>query len=135
MISKLHKEIIDDIKQYFSTGDVSLVDPHVLDYTDEELCHMLFKDLRKRNGVYQGLRLTDFGRVIMSEIYQGYDFKMQIGNYSTNYIIINLHKHMTSPYYLNNNTLILYDGDLAVWMRLYNNSDFSKFLEMIKSKD
>lgn len=133
MISKLHEEIILDIKQYFTEESLS----PMLDYTNEELCHMLFKDLRKRNGVYRGLRLTDFGKTILGAIYTQYDFNLKLGDKSTNNIIISLHKHMTSPYYLNahfKTTLIVFDGDLAMWMRLYNN-DISKFLEMISSKE
>ena len=94
-------------------------------YKFEDVCYMIFKNLQLTEKSISGLRLTPLGYKLLNKRYETYKFPLPEAGIKK-ILLIQLHKNMKWPYFIDKKNLYLFSGDDAMWMKL-SGSDIEKF--------
>ena len=110
-------------------------------FEDIDINQIISKNIWRNTRETGGLRLTYFGKQVLSEHLQlkSYSFEMETGysgdSVSENETFLLLEKHLNCPYYINergSGSVTLYDSKLATAIAL--GGDIKKFLKIRKSR-
>jgi len=96
-------------------------------YNIDEICYMVFKNLQLSHNSVNGLRLTPMGFKLLSKRYDTYKFPISETGIQKR-LLIQLHRNMQWPYFIDKKFLYLFNGDDAMWMSL-SGSDVEKFVK------
>jgi len=99
-------------------------------YNVTEVLYMVFKNIQLTDNKVTGLRMTKLGFSLLKSKYDSYPFVIGEEGIHKN-LLIQLHKHMSWPYYIDKKKLVMFSGDDAMWMKMYGN-DIDKFTNSIK---
>ena len=99
-------------------------------YNVTEVLYMVFKNIQLTDNKVTGLRMTKLGFSLLKGKYDCSPFVVGEEGIHKN-LLIQLHKHMSWPYYIDKKKLVMFSGDDAMWMKMYGN-DIDKFTNSIK---
>lgn len=119
-----------DSLQYQISTKLQLEYDTLQKYSVKEVLYMIFKNIQLTDNKISGLRMTKLGFSLLKGKYDCYPFVIGEEGIHKN-LLIQLHKNMSWPYYIDKKKLVMFSGDDAMWMKLYGN-DIDKFTKSIK---
>lgn len=112
MTNIAHKMVIEELRSIAADGAIDM--PFVAEYSDERLLRMIFINFRASKGV----RLSAFGREILTNIFRSYTFPLPPEFRISPAIIVWLERASPLPYFISSEKITVFEPTLAIRIKL-----------------
>jgi hypothetical protein len=86
---------------------------------DEQVVRRMFRNFRGRDNDARGLRLTNFGKEVMTFYFKPYEITAKDGRKPADMELVYLDRRAKLPYYIEDNgNIVMFDPELGIKLKL-----------------